>query len=46
MIPWPVYSLVTIDYELELALRNRKKLQNASPADAKKYIAGYTIANR
>jgi 2-keto-4-pentenoate hydratase/2-oxohepta-3-ene-1,7-dioic acid hydratase in catechol pathway len=44
MIPWPVYSS-EIDYELELAIVIGKTAKCVSPADAKNYIAGYTIAN-
>jgi len=44
MIPWPVYSCEK-HYELELAIVIGKTAKCVSPADAKNYIAGYTIAN-
>jgi 2-keto-4-pentenoate hydratase/2-oxohepta-3-ene-1,7-dioic acid hydratase in catechol pathway len=44
IIPWPVYSR-EIDYELEIAIVIGKTAKCVSPEDAKKYIAGYTIAN-
>jgi 2-keto-4-pentenoate hydratase/2-oxohepta-3-ene-1,7-dioic acid hydratase in catechol pathway len=44
VIPWPVYSK-EIDYEIELAVVIGKTAKCVSPNEAKKYIAGYTIAN-
>ncbi|MEN6383673.1 MAG: fumarylacetoacetate hydrolase family protein [Phycisphaerales bacterium] len=44
IIPWPPYSK-EIDYELELAIVIGKTAKCVSSEDAKKYIAGYTIAN-
>ena len=44
VIPWPVYSK-EIDYEIEFAVVIGKTAKCVSPNEAKKYIAGFTIAN-
>ena len=44
VIDWPVYSK-EIDYEIELCVVIGKTAKCISPEKAKKYIAGFTIAN-
>lgn len=43
-IPWPAYTQ-KLDYELELACVIGREGRNIKSADAKNYIAGYTILN-
>ena len=43
-VPWPVCSR-QLDHEIELAVVIGAKASRVSPAEAVKYIAGYTIAN-
>jgi len=43
-IPWPAYSR-DIDYEVELAVVIGARARHVRPAEARDYIAGYTIAN-
>ncbi len=44
LIPWPAYS-EQIDYELELAVVIGQEAKCVAPADALKFVAGYTICN-
>lgn len=44
VVAWPAYS-DEIDYEIELAVIIRTWAKHVSPADALKYVAGFSIAN-
>lgn len=43
-IPWPSFSR-QIDYEVELAVVIGSRCKGVSPREARRHIAGYTIAN-